>query len=121
MEISEDNRSECRRPPSETPPARERMRISFSTRFACSFKALGIMWFVSGIIFCVIVKGPNTVSFWGIWGSAFFALGWLFVGLPIVALGEQILRASFLLLVVAGGLGGSLVMALPAICFGYYL
>ncbi|HET7216016.1 MAG TPA: hypothetical protein VFL79_20670 [Terriglobia bacterium] len=121
MEIFEDNRSECRRLPSGVALGRERMRKSFSTRLACSFKALGIMWFVSGIMFCLIVKGPSTVSFWCIWGSAFFVLGWLFVGLPIVALGERILRASFLLLIFAGGLGGSVVMALPAIFFGHSL
>ena len=51
----------------------------------------------------------------------FFALGWFFVGLPLLASGERIFRASFLLLTFTGGLGGALVMALPAIVFGYYL
>lgn len=101
--------------------ASELMRTTISTRVACSFKALAIAWLLSGTVFCILVKGPGTVSFWCIWGSAFFALGWLLVGLPLVALGERILRVPFLRLIFAGGLGGALVMALPAIIFSYYL
>lgn len=101
--------------------AGERMRTTILARTACSFKALAIAWFISGTIFCILVKGPNTVSFWCIWGSAFFALGWLLVGLPLLAFGERIFRVPFVLLIFAGGLGGALVMALPAIIFDYYL
>lgn len=121
MEISGGGRSASPRPPAAGALAGERMRTTCSSRIACSFKAMGITWFISGTIFCIVVKGPGTVFFWCIWGSAFFALGWLLVGLPLVALGERILRAPFLLLALAGGLGGALVMALPAIVFGHYL
>jgi hypothetical protein len=121
MELPGNGRSRIPRPPVEGALASERMRTTISTRVACSFKALGITWFVSGTIFCLIVKGPDTLSFWCIWGSAFFALGWFLVGLPLLAFGERIFHAPLLLLIFAGGLGGALVMALPAIVFGYYL
>jgi hypothetical protein len=115
-----------RRPGSPGPPpagalACQPTRITFSSRVACSIKALGITWLISGTIFCIIVKGLGAVFFWCIWASPFFALGWLLVGLPLVALGERILRAPFFLLILAGGLGGALVMALPTIIFIFYL
>ncbi len=121
MEIPGDGRLGSPKPPTAGTPAIARMRTTISTRVACLFKALGITWFVSGTTFCLIVKGPGTLSFWCIWGLAFFALGWLLVGLPLLTLGERIPRAPFLLLIFAGGLGGALVTALPAIVFGYYL
>lgn len=96
-------------------------RTTFPARIFCSFKALGISWVVTGTIFCIIVKGPSTISFWFIWGSLVFAVGWLLVGLPLVALGERALRVPFLTLTLAGGLGGALVMFLPAIIFCFYL
>jgi hypothetical protein len=99
--------------------ASQHTRVGFSKRLACSFIALGIGWCISGTIFCIIIKGPGTVAAWCIWGSAFFSLGWLFVGLPLVALGEWSRRVPSLLLMLAGGLGGALVMALPAIVFGF--
>lgn len=101
--------------------ASQRTRRTFSCRVTCSFKALGIAWLISGAIFCIIIKGPDTVSTWCIWGSALFALGWLFVGLPLVALGELLRRVPFPIRILAGGLGGALVMALPTIVFGFYL
>ena len=96
------------------------MRTTFSTRLACSLKGLGIGWLVSGVIFCLLVNGPSTIAAWCIWGTPFFALGWVFVGLPLIALGERVFRVPYPLLLLAGGLGGALVMVLPAIVFGFY-
>lgn len=121
MEIPGDGRLGSPRSLAAGALATEHMHTTISTRVACSFKALGITWFVSGTIFCIIVKGPGTVSFWCIWSSVFFALGWLLVGLPVLAFGERIFRVPFRLLIFAGGLGGALVMALPVIVFSYYL
>jgi hypothetical protein len=83
--------------------------------------ALGVTWLISGMSFCITVKGPGTASAWCIWGSAFFAPGWLFVGLPLAAFGELVRRVPFLILILAGGLGGTLVMALPTVVFGFYM
>jgi hypothetical protein len=83
--------------------------------------ALGVIWLISGTAFCIIVKGPGTVSAWCIWGSVFFALGWLFVELALVTLEELVRRIPFLILILAGGLGGTLVLALPTVVFGFYM
>jgi hypothetical protein len=111
------------RSPGEAAGARpsQGTRTTFSGRIFCSFKALGVAWLITGTIFCIVVKGPSTISFWCIWGSLVFAVGWLLVGLPLVALGEWARRVPFLVLTLAGGLGGALVMYLPTIIFGFYL
>ena len=121
MEIPGNGRSGRPRPPVEGAVASGRMGTTISTRVACSFKALGITWFVSGTIFCLIVKGPGTLSFWCIWGSAFFAREWFLVGLPLLAFGGRIFPRPLSVAFVCGRTGGALVMALPAIVFGYYL
>ncbi len=95
-------------------------RTTFSGRLVCSLQALGIGWLVSGIVFFVITKGPSGIAAWCIWGTAFFAVGWVLVGLPLIALGEQVCHLPYLLLSMAGGLGGALVMLLPTILFGFY-
>ena len=41
--------------------------------------------------------------------------------LSLVALGGLVRRVPFLILVLAGGLGGTLVMALPTAVFGFYM
>ncbi len=94
------------------------MQTSFAMRLACSCKALGIGWLVSGIVFAIVVKGPNTILGWCIWGTGFFALGWTLVGLPLIVLGERVRRLPIPLLIMAGGLGGALTMAMPALIFG---
>ena len=80
--------------------------------------ALVIGGLVSGIVFAIVVKGPSTIAAWCIWGTGFFALGWVVVGLPLILLGERVRRTPYPLLVIAGGLGGAFAMALPAILFG---
>jgi hypothetical protein len=74
--------------------------------------ALAIAWLFSGIVFSIVVHGPGTISAWLIWGSFFFLVGWMFVGLPIVALGDRILRMNRLLLMAVAGAGGAAVMLL---------
>ena len=79
---------------------------------ACSLKALGLSWLLSGIVFICVVKGPNTMSAWAIWGGAVM-LGWIVVGLPLTALGDKIFRIPYVLLARIGGLGGGLLMLSP--------
>jgi hypothetical protein len=83
-------------------------------RVSCSLQAAGAAWLVSGVVFTVVTKGPGTVAAWVIWGSPFFVAGWFLVGLPIVALGDRTLRMNAALLMAAAGVGGALVMELPA-------
>jgi hypothetical protein len=96
------------------------MAVPLRRRLACSLRASGVAWLVSGATFALAVKSPETrngwlttVSAWSIWGTAFFVLGWIVVGLPIIALGERVLRMNALLLALVTGAGGALVMELP--------
>jgi hypothetical protein len=80
---------------------------------SCSLSAAGIAWLISGSVFVVIVRGPGTISGWLIWGTLFILAGWIIVGLPLVALGDKILRIGRLLVLLIVGMGGALVMELP--------
>src|SRR5260370_36513267 len=91
------------------------MRPRFDVRLASSLKALGIAWLVSGIVFTIIVRGPSTIQAWCIRGTGFFVIGWIVVGLPLIALGELVHRVPYLLLAMAGGLGGALALDSPGI------
>jgi hypothetical protein len=91
------------------------MRQTFLMRVACSLKALGILWLVSGVVFTIIVRGIGVIEAWCIWGTGVFAIGWIVVGLPLISLGERVRRIPCLLLAVMGGLGGALVIDLPGI------
>ena len=77
--------------------------------------AASIAWLISGSVFVVVVRGPGTISAWLIWGTLFILAGWIIVGLPLVALGDKILRIGRLLVMLIAGLGGALVMELPVI------
>ena len=48
-----------------------------------------------------------------IWSPPFFAVGWLLVGIPIIAIGERIFKIPKLLLGVAAAFGGLLIFLLP--------
>jgi hypothetical protein len=91
------------------------MSVSLRRRISCSLEALGIAWLISGIVFTIVVKGPNTIPAWLIWGTSFFLAAWVLVGLPVVALGDRILRMNILLLTILAGIGGAVVMLLPII------
>ena len=96
------------------------MRSSLLDRFVCSIQAIVIGWLISGIVFFVTSKGPSGISAWCIWGTAFFVIGWVFVGLPLIVLGDRVHRVPSTMLIAAGGLSGALVMALPGIVFGFF-
>lgn len=89
------------------------LRTTLRDRLSCSLRAVGGTWFVSGIVFAVVIKGQGTVGAWLIWGTPFFVAGWILVGLPFVALGDRVFRMSTVSLATAAGVGGALVMELP--------
>ena len=89
------------------------MAATLGDRVSCSLKAVGLIWLVSGVVFVLAIRGPNTVIAWVIWGTAVFVVGWLLVGLPFVALGDTVLRMSAVPLVLAAGAGGVAVAELP--------
>jgi hypothetical protein len=82
-------------------------------RLLCSILAITICWGIAGAVFSLVVKGPGTVAAWLIWGGGVCFLGWVVVGIPVVAAGDRIYRlrpAAFALVV---GLCGVLIMGLP--------
>jgi hypothetical protein len=62
-------------------------------RLLCSIQAIAICWAIAGVLFMLAVKCPATLS-----ASAMCLVGWLLVGVPLVAAGDglgfRILRWS---------------------------
>lgn len=85
----------------------------FSRRLSYATAAVAAAWLVSGVIFVSLIRGPGTVAEWLIWGTGVFATGWILVALPIVALGDRILRIGVIRLPLAAGAGGVFVIELP--------
>jgi len=52
---------------------------------------------------------------WTIWGTAVLMTGWVIVGLPLIGLGDRVLRIPAPVLASLGGLGGALLMLSPNI------
>ena len=82
-------------------------------RVACSLGALAITWFGSSIAAGFCYRDINTIYALLIWSPPFFAVGWLLVGIPIIAVGDRIFKIPKLLLGVAGAFGGLLIFLLP--------
>ena len=85
----------------------------FSRRLSYATAAVAAAWLVSGVIFVSLIRGPGTVAAWLIWGTGVFATAWILVALPIVALGDRILRMGVIGLSLAAGTGGVFVIELP--------
>jgi hypothetical protein len=85
----------------------------FSRRLSYATAAVAAAWLVSGVIFVSLIRGPGTVAAWLIWGTGIFATAWILVALPIVALGDRILRMSGIGLPLAAGAEGVFVIELP--------
>ena len=90
------------------------MPVPLRRRMSCSLIAAGLAWLISGSVFVVVVRGPAIIWGWLIWGTLFILAGWIIVGLPLVALGDKILRIGRLLVMLIAGIGGALVMELPS-------
>ena len=89
------------------------MTTQFSRRLSYATAAVAAAWLVSGVIFVSLIRGPGTVAAWLIWGTGVFATAWILVALPIVALGDRILRMGVIGLSLAAGTGGVFVIELP--------
>ena len=84
-------------------------------RVMCSLCALALIWLISGVVFCVAVKGPGTLIIWIIYGTIFFITGWILIGLPVIAMGDRVRRLPALWLAVVTGLCGSFIIELPTL------
>jgi hypothetical protein len=84
-------------------------------RVACSFRALALVWLISGVVFCFAVKGPGTLVVWIIYGTFFFMVGWILVGLPLIAMGNRVCHVPALSFAALAGLCGSFIVELPTL------
>ena len=89
------------------------MPVPLRRRMSCSLSAAGLAWLISGSVFVVVGRGPAIIWAWLIWGTLFILAGWIIVGLPLVALGDELLTIGRLLVMLIAGMGGALVMELP--------
>jgi len=86
---------------------------SLTTRIEVSLRALGIVWFVSGIAFGVHFRDAFASCLFFFWSMPFFIVGWLVTGIPVVAMGNQIFRIPKIILAVSGAVLGIFVTLLP--------
>jgi hypothetical protein len=87
--------------------------MSLELRVEVSVIALTICWIVYGAAFGIYLRDPQgSVAFY-IWSVPFFVAGWLFIGIPVITMGDRILRIPKVLLGVAGAIAGEVVMVLP--------
>jgi len=85
----------------------------FSRRLSYATAAVAARGWSLGVIFVSLIRGPGTVAAWLIWGTGVFATGWILVALPIVALGDKIVRIGVIGLPLVAGAGGVFVIELP--------
>jgi hypothetical protein len=82
-------------------------------RIYISIEAIGICWFISGIASGVRFRDPEVSFLVFLWSLPIFAFGWVLVGIPIIAMGNRILRVPKILLGITGAIAGGLVMLFP--------
>ena len=87
----------------------------FSRRLSYATAAVAARGWSLGVIFVSLIRGPGTVAAWLIWGTGVFATGWILVALPIVALGDKIVRIGVIGLPLVAGAGGVFVIELPSL------
>jgi hypothetical protein len=82
-------------------------------RIANSLEAIGICWVVSGIASGLRFRDPRVSVLFFLWSLPFFAVGWVLVGIPIIAMGNRILRIPKIFLGIAGAIAGAFVILFP--------
>jgi hypothetical protein len=86
---------------------------SYLVRIQCSMLAILICWGIAGLLFNLFIKGPRVWITWLYWGGSFCFIGWILVGIPLVAAGNRIYRIPPTLLTIGVGLCGALIVSLP--------
>src|ERR1700747_220368 len=89
--------------------------IDLTTRVETSFFALAIAWFLSGIAFGLRFWDARACSLFFLWSMPFFAVGWVLLGIPVIAMGTRILEHSHIVLGVSGAIAGLCIMLLPTV------
>jgi hypothetical protein len=87
--------------------------VNLTTRIELSLLALAILWFLSGIALSVRVWDARACFLFFFWSVPFFAIGWIFLGIPVIAMGTQILKLSYVVVGLSGAIVGLFIMLLP--------
>jgi hypothetical protein len=88
--------------------------MSITIRLTCSLLVLGISWAISGSTFIALANGSDLLRAWLTAGSVIFLVGWILVGLPLVALGDRISSPKYFpVITIASGLTGALILFVP--------
>jgi hypothetical protein len=69
--------------------------------------------FLSGIALDIRVWDARSCYLFFIWSVPFFVVGWILFGIPMIAMGTQILKLSPVVLGVSGAIAGFFIMFLP--------
>jgi hypothetical protein len=90
-------------------------KIALKARIGFSLTAVGVTWLLSAIAFGIYGRDARALLAFLIWSVPFFGLGWLIVGVPLIAWSGQLpLKTGFtLILGVIGALAGGIIMLAP--------
>jgi hypothetical protein len=89
--------------------------IALRTRIGLSLTAVGVTWLLSGVAFSIYYRDTRALYVFWIWSVPFFAVGWVIVGIPMIALSYQrpLTPGSSLILGITGALAGGMIMLAP--------
>jgi hypothetical protein len=92
-------------------------QIALKARIGFSLAAVGITWLLSGIAFSIYVGDVRALVAFLIWSIPFFALGYVTVGVPLIAFTGQLPLKPGLTLVlgIAGVIAGGMIMLVPGV------
>ncbi|WP_144312458.1 hypothetical protein [Terriglobus saanensis] len=82
-------------------------------RIAISFAALAICWYTSAVAAGLRFQDPGMTALLFLWSLPFFAVGWVLAGIPMIAMGNRILRIHTILLGFAGAIAGAFAILIP--------
>jgi hypothetical protein len=82
-------------------------------RIAISLAVVAICWFVSAIASGLRFRDPAVSVLLFLWSPPFFAVGLVLVGIPIIAMGNRILRIPTILFGIVGAIAGAFVTIFP--------
>jgi hypothetical protein len=87
--------------------------VDLTTRIQASLFALAIAWLLSGLALGIRVWDARACFLFFVWSVPFFAVGWILLGIPVIAMGAQILKHSRVVLGISGAIVGFFIMLLP--------
>jgi hypothetical protein len=92
-------------------------KIALKARIGFSLTAVGVTWLLSSIAFSIYCRDARALVAFLIWSVPFFALGYVTVGLPLIALTSQLplKPGPMLILGITGALAGGMIMLVPGV------